>query len=743
MFRKFAVLAAVSTCLAAWPAAALARRHTIKQFGPGAPGIGDPYFPLDGNGGYDVKHYVLDVAYDPATDVLQRRGDDHGAGDAEPLALQPRPRRPRRPLDQGRRPPADLEPRRRRAHRHAAAGLRKREPLHAPSSRYDGVPEPIGDASSGSRASSTPTTATLVAGQPHVAATWFPVNDHPLDKASYTFEITVPAGPRGDRQRRAQEQPHPPAGWTTWIWDAKEPMASYLTTATIGEFDLRAYREDGIRYWDAIDPDLFTPAAPRTGDQFALSQPADLVLQAPVAHDQRARRRAPSSPSGSTATPSSTGTSCSSRRTRSGSDDWTTLPDLNGHTSQDTGVSLPGLAAGCTRSSPTTRPTTATGRARRPAPPASGGRRPAPATATSSGPSTCPPTPAATSRSRSATPATTSSSAAASSSTTSRSRAARARPRSRTTATRSTAGPCPGRPAGSAPNENDWIVGTAADAPPTVGRRSPRARSPASRRSSRSCRASSAATRSRPPAASSTTSTGSASRWRPRPGRSTRRTSSTSSESRRLRRRPRARPPVGRRQPGARRLAAHLAQRGLRDLRRVAVERARGARRPRRRSSTSYAGIPADDPFWALTIGDPGPDDLFDIPVYDRGAMTLHALRLHDRRRRLLPAPAALGALAARAATSRPRSSSRSPSGLRAGPRRTSSDVAVHAGEAGRDRARRRTLARGPARDREGARDDQEGEEALGPSRSSIHAHTSRNTRSCSGSWWTSWNSPS
>ena len=35
---------------------------------------------------------------------------------------------------------------------------------------------------------------TLVAGQPHVAATWYPVNDHPLDKASYTFRITVPRG---------------------------------------------------------------------------------------------------------------------------------------------------------------------------------------------------------------------------------------------------------------------------------------------------------------------------------------------------------------------------------------------------------------------------------------------------------------------------------------------------------------------------------------------------------------------
>ena len=34
-------------------------------------GVGDPYYPTYGNGGYDVDHYDLDVRYDPATDVLQ------------------------------------------------------------------------------------------------------------------------------------------------------------------------------------------------------------------------------------------------------------------------------------------------------------------------------------------------------------------------------------------------------------------------------------------------------------------------------------------------------------------------------------------------------------------------------------------------------------------------------------------------------------------------------------------------
>ena len=41
-----------------------------------------------------------------------------------------------------------------------------------------------------------------------------------------------------------------------------------------------------------------------------------------------------------------------------------------------------------------------------------------------------------------------------------------------------------------------------------------------------------------------------------------------------------------------------------------------------------YGVFPEDDPFWSLRIGDPGAEDLFDLAVYLRGAMTLHELRL-------------------------------------------------------------------------------------------------------------------
>ncbi len=34
---------------------------------PGSAGVGDPYFPKSGNGGYDVTHYDLTLAYTPDT----------------------------------------------------------------------------------------------------------------------------------------------------------------------------------------------------------------------------------------------------------------------------------------------------------------------------------------------------------------------------------------------------------------------------------------------------------------------------------------------------------------------------------------------------------------------------------------------------------------------------------------------------------------------------------------------------
>ena len=107
-----------------------------------------------------------------------------------------------------------------------------------------------------------------------------------------------------------------------------------------------------------------------------------------------------------------------------------------------------------------------------------------------------------------------------------------------------------------------------------------------------------------------------------------------------------------------------------------------------------YNRYPATSPFWTLKIGDPGPEHLFDGPVYDRGAMTMHALRLAVGDRGVLPDPADLGAVPGRrqrdhAAVHRARRAD-----LRPAAGRPVHHLAVHPVEAGRpDAVRSRPTA--------------------------------------------------
>src|SRR4026207_1930980 len=83
MRRTLSFVAVIALVIALSPIADASVRAT---FSPGAPGVGDPYFPLDGNGGYDVQHYGLNLTYDPATDRL-------GGGAPAPAAAAAKPAR--------------------------------------------------------------------------------------------------------------------------------------------------------------------------------------------------------------------------------------------------------------------------------------------------------------------------------------------------------------------------------------------------------------------------------------------------------------------------------------------------------------------------------------------------------------------------------------------------------------------------------------------------------------------------
>jgi aminopeptidase N len=257
MSRRAAVLVTAFSCAALLPGVAQAGDRG-GGFSPGAPGIGDPYYPLDGNGGYDVAHYDLDVRYDPATDVLT------GVATIEARATQG--------LSSFNLDLQGMEVRSITVQGEEATWTRDGGELTVTPAcglpadhefttvvAYDGVPGTLTDALGSSGFMHTDDGA-IVAGQPHGAATWFPANDHPRDAASVTVTATVPAGLEAvsNGELRSHADTAGEDGWTTWSWNAREPMATYLVTLAIGEFDLHEHSADGIRYWDALDPDLAT-----------------------------------------------------------------------------------------------------------------------------------------------------------------------------------------------------------------------------------------------------------------------------------------------------------------------------------------------------------------------------------------------------------------------------------------------------------------------------------------------------
>lgn len=77
----------------------------------------------------------------------------------------------------------------------------------------------------------------LVAGQPNGAPTWFPCNDRPADKATYTVEVTCESPytvlANGTLTRRRVHSSR-----TTWTYEQREPMASYLATLQIGRYQV-------------------------------------------------------------------------------------------------------------------------------------------------------------------------------------------------------------------------------------------------------------------------------------------------------------------------------------------------------------------------------------------------------------------------------------------------------------------------------------------------------------------------
>ncbi|HZA16501.1 MAG TPA: M1 family peptidase, partial [Pseudonocardiaceae bacterium] len=156
----------------------------------GAEGIGDPYFPRAGNGGYDVTGYDIQIRYDPATgrlegnttitalatESLSRFNLDLRLA-ASAVTVDDRPAEIRH--DGGELQVTPAQP------------VLRGQPMVV-RVNYAGVPSDI------SYGAEQPWMRTvdgaLALGEPDSAAWWYPSNDHPSDKATVAVTATVPAG---------------------------------------------------------------------------------------------------------------------------------------------------------------------------------------------------------------------------------------------------------------------------------------------------------------------------------------------------------------------------------------------------------------------------------------------------------------------------------------------------------------------------------------------------------------------
>jgi aminopeptidase N len=216
----------------------------------GLAGIGDPYFPTYGNSGYDVTRYGLKVKYDPSTGRLD------GTTTVQATATQP--------LDRFHLDLYGLSVSGATVGGRPAAVAREGDELiitpvtsiakgdtFTTVVTYGGRPADAAGRDAESNGFFTSRRGAVAVGEPRSAAAWYPVNDHPRDKALYDIALTVPDGysaiSNGLLRGRTEQ-----GGWNTWQWEVTSPMASYLTLMAVGKFRITQGEHKGKPVLTAI-----------------------------------------------------------------------------------------------------------------------------------------------------------------------------------------------------------------------------------------------------------------------------------------------------------------------------------------------------------------------------------------------------------------------------------------------------------------------------------------------------------
>jgi aminopeptidase N len=221
LHRRIAVIVTIVLSLALVPVHA---QDNTK----GADGLGDSLFPQIGNGGYDVQHYTLDLNVDMSAGTVAAKETltAHSTQDLSAFNLD------FEGLDIDALAVNDLDaPFSRTEHELTvtpSAPIQKDQDFTV-ELEYHG--QPGGGWTKYNK-------GVYVASEPTGASGWYAVNDHPLDKATYTFVVTVPkpyvVAANGVLKDTAEQ-----GDLVTYAWEESKPMASYLAAVNIAEFTLQ------------------------------------------------------------------------------------------------------------------------------------------------------------------------------------------------------------------------------------------------------------------------------------------------------------------------------------------------------------------------------------------------------------------------------------------------------------------------------------------------------------------------
>ena len=258
MGSRWPAIAVVFVLLALAPATDAAARPPGAT---GSSGLGDRFFPLAGNGGYDVGHYDLELAFDPAS------GELRGEAALDAVATQR--------LDQ-----FDVDLRGFTVDRLSVNGRAARftrsgqelvvTPTKAISRgddleivvRYHGVPETVIDPDGALDGWIRTHDGAIALSEPQGSPSWFPVNDYPTDKATFTVSMTVPRGLMVLGNGLPAE-PERHGASTTFTWRERRPMAPYLAMVAIGRYDVAKSRtSSGLPIITGLDPRLAAESQP-------------------------------------------------------------------------------------------------------------------------------------------------------------------------------------------------------------------------------------------------------------------------------------------------------------------------------------------------------------------------------------------------------------------------------------------------------------------------------------------------